>query len=251
MFRKNNIRNNNGKRLTQGRSLPDRLLFTIPVAVSLLISRFLFAIPAGPGETAMLLLVYAGAACFSAVLFTPVGADDSAHGVLALWRNCVFVVLIFMIAVLADSQTRAVIGQTLPLALMLFLLLMAALAPVLAFSATCTHARQIAFTVLAILFAMPVWLGPLAEQTGHLPGLPNLIIGASPLSALAVSLDIDYLWSSWFYKHSVVGSLRHEYVSWSTYVLIFTIIIAGFAIGAARPDFNRIFSLLRNRVTLS
>ena len=115
----------------------------------------------------MILLVYAGTACFSALLFVPLGPDDSTHGVLVLWRRCAAVVLIFMIAVWADSQTRAVIGQTLPLALMLFLLLMAALAPVLAVRARRTEARQIAFAVLAILFAAPVWLGPLAEQTGN------------------------------------------------------------------------------------
>ena len=205
----------------------------------------------------MILLVYAGTACFSALLFVPLGPDDSTHGVLVLWRRCAAVVLIFMIAVWADSQTRAVIGQTLPLALMLFLLLMAALAPVLAVRARRTEARQIAFAVLAILFAAPVWLGPLAEQTGNYPGLTNWIIGASPLSALAVSLDIDYLWTGWFYKHSIVGSLRHEYVSWSTYVFIFTIMIGGFAIGAGKTDFrrirdsfDRILKIITNRVTV-
>ena len=250
-LRENSIRNNNRKRITHGRSLPDRLLFTIPIAVSLLISHFLFAIPEGPGETAMLLLVYAGTACFSALLFLPIGPHDSAQGVLVLWRKCTVVVLIFMIAVLADSQTRAVIGQTLPLAFMLFLVLMAALGLVLAIPGNRTDARQIVFMVLTILFAMPVWLGPLAEQMGHLPGLPNWIIGASPLSAFAVSLDIDYLWTSWFYKHSVMGSLRHEYLSWSAYVLIFTIMIAGFAISAAKPDYKRIRNFIRNRVTIS
>ena len=173
-----------------------------------------------------------------------------------LWRRCAVVVLIFILAVLADSQTRVLVGQTLPLALMLFLVLMAALAPVLAFPKRCIEARQVAFAVLAILFALPIWLGPLAEQTGNHPGLTNLIVGTSPLSAFAVSLDIDYLRTSWFYNHSVLGSLRYEYVSWSTYVLIFTIIIAGFEISgttnrpkAIRNVIDRLLNLIGKRAT--
>ena len=86
--------------------------------------------------------------------------------------------------------------------------------------------------------------------------MTNLIVGASPLSAFAVSLDIDYLRTSWFYNHSVLGSLRYEYVSWSTYVLIFTIIIAGFKISATtnRPKvirnvIDRLMNLIGKRAT--
>ena len=69
--------------------------------------------------------------------------------------------------------------------------------------------------------------------------MPNLIIGISPLSALAVSLDLDYLRSNWFYQHSVLGSLRYEYLSWSAYVLILATIIAGFFAAAAKLDLDR------------
>jgi hypothetical protein len=158
---------------------------------------------------------------------------------LALALRCGAATLLFVVAVLADPQTRAALGQALPLALMVFLLTLAALVPVLALSAHATFVRQFVFVVFAILLATPVWLAPLAEQTGIWPGAPDLIIGISPLSALAASLDFDYLRSNWFYQHSVLGSLRYEYLSWSAYVLILTAIVAGFVAGATQLDFNR------------
>ncbi len=159
-----------------------------------------------------------------------------------LWRRCAIVVFVFVLAVLTDSQARTAIVQIVPLALMLFLLMMAVLVPILAFPKRRTDARQIIFTILAILFALPIWLGPLAEQTGNSPGLTNLIVGASPLSALAVSLDIDYLRTSWFYKNSVLGSLRYDYVSWSAYVIILTVVIMSFTSRVLKTMLKRVLS---------
>jgi len=185
------------------------------------------------------MLVYASTTCMAVLLFVPVGHPLSIKSLSALSRRCGVATLLFVVAMFADSQTRGALGQALPLALMVFLLTLAALAPVLAMSATSALVRQSVFVVLAILLAAPVWLAPLAEQAGTWPGMPNLIIGISPLSALAVSLDLDYLRSNWFYQHSVLGSLRYEYLSWSAYVLILATIIAGFLAAAAKLDFDR------------
>jgi len=240
MIGTNGIRNSNGKSGTQGRDLPDELLFIVALALSLLLSRYLFAIPNSPGAVALHLLVYAGTTCIAALLLLPVGPSCSLKNLSALALRCGAATLLFVVAVLADSQTRGAMGQALPLALMVFLLTLAALVPVLALSANATFVRQFVFVVYAILFATPVWLAPMAEQAGIWPGAPNLIIGISPLSALAVSLDFDYLRSNWFYQHSVLGSLRYEYLSWSAYVLILTTMVAGFVAGATKFDVNRV-----------
>ena len=242
MFGKNVIRKSMGKRVLQWRSLPGRLVFVIPISISLLLSRIVFAVPEGSAESEILLLVYAGAACFSAVLFVPVCSTISAQSLSMLLRRCAIVVFVFAVAVQTDSQARTAIVQIAPLALMLFLLMMTVLVPIFAIPKRRTDARQIIFTILAILFALPIWLGPLAEQTGNSPGLTNLIVGASPLSALAVSLDIDYLRTSWFYKNSVLGSLRYDYVSWSAYVIILTVVIMSFTSRVLKTMLRRVLS---------
>ena len=243
------IRNSNGNLEMHGRNLPDRLLFVIPIAISLMLSRYFFSIPHAPGETSLHVLVYAGTACFAALLLVPVGANFSLRGLLALSRRCAAIVLVFVIAVFLDSRTRGAIGQILPLASMLFLLTIVVLAPVFRFSSASAQVRQIVFVVLATLFAIPLWLGPLAEQAGQLPALPSVLVGLNPLSALAVSLDVDYLRSSWFYQNSVLGSLRYEYVAWSVYMLILATVVAGFGVAAAMPCISRVRDTL-NRILI-
>jgi len=258
MIGNDGIRNSNGKPGTQGRDLPGEWLYIVPLALSLLISRFLFAIPDSPGAVALHMLVYACTTCVAALLFVPVSPPCSLKSLSALSGRCGVATVLFLAAVLADSQTRGAIGQALPLALMVFLLTLATLAPVLAIGANAALVRQCVFVVFAILLATPVWLAPLAEQAGIWPGAPDLIIGVSPLSALAVSLDFDYLRSNWFYQYSVLGSLRYEYLSWSAYVLILATTIAGLVTGATKLDVdrarradNRVLNQLGNGVTNS
>jgi hypothetical protein len=231
--------------------LRENILFAIPVAISLLISRLVFSVPEEPAGTGLLMLVYASTACFSALLFVPASPPFTARSLPVLLRRCAVVVLIFTIALAVDPQTRAAIGQIVPLAMMLFLLLIAILTPVFVFHARNTEVRQIIFTVLAILFSTPIWLGPLTEQTGNTPGLTSVIVGVSPLSALAVSLDVDYLRTDWFYRHSVLGSLRYEYPSWISYALIYMTFISSLIIGTAKSEYDRLFNLLRNRAGIS
>jgi hypothetical protein len=35
--------------------------------------------------------------------------------------------------------------------------------------------------------------------------------------AFAVALDVDYLRVPWFHEHSVLGSLRYDYLAWPVY----------------------------------
>lgn len=231
-----NIQDGKGKPRTQGRDLKGETFFIAPLALALLISRFLFAIPPAPGTAMLQMLVYAAASCFAAILFVPVASDYSARSLKALIRHCAAVAFVFVLAVLADPQTRGATGQALPLATMVFLLTLAALTPVLVLSRPSVFVRQAVLLIVAALAAAPLWLAPLAEQSAGWTGLSNLIVALSPLSAMAASLQFDYLRVNWFYQHSVLGSLRYEYLSWTAYALSLTVIVAGFVAGAAKPD---------------
>jgi hypothetical protein len=102
-----------------------------------------------------------------------------------------------------------------------------------------TNVRQIGFFAIAMFTSIPLWLGSVAEITGNQLVTTNLIVGANPLTALAVSLDFDYLRSNWFYQHSVLGSLRYEYYSWSSYVLILILVTAALAFHATGAKYHR------------
>ena len=229
MLGKNIIRKGHGAHISQRGDISARPVFIISIALALLMSRAALDVTDGPAQSNLHLLVYAAAACFSALLFVPVDPVFTARRFSKLWRRCALVVLAFVLAVLVDPMVSAGTAQIVPLASMLFLLVMAALMPILAFPGDVSDARQVVFATVATLFATPIWLGPLAEQTGNSAGLTNLIVAVSPLSALAVSLDMDYLRTGWFYKNSVLGSLRYDYLPWFAYAIIFTIIILGFA----------------------
>jgi hypothetical protein len=187
-----------------------RAAYIIPIALALLMSRVALDVPGGPAQSNVLLLVYAGAACFSALLFVPVDPAFAASRFSKLWRRSALVVLVFVLAVLLDPQVRAEVAQIVPLASMLFLLMMVALMPILAVSGDAADARQVVF--------------------------------ATSLSALAVSLDMDYLRTGWFYKNSVLGSLRYDYLPWFAYAIIFTIIILGFTAYLLRASLIRVSS---------
>jgi hypothetical protein len=242
MLEKNIIRKGDGDQISHRHGSSARAAYIIPIALALLMSRVALDVPGGPAQSNVLLLVYAGAACFSALLFVPVDPAFAASRFSKLWRRSALVVLVFVLAVLLDPQVRAEVAQIVPLASMLFLLMMVALMPILAVSGDAADARQVVFATLATLFATPIWLGPLAEQTGNPAGLTNLVVAVSPLSALAVSLDMDYLRTGWFYKNSVLGSLRYDYLPWFAYAIIFTIIILGFTAYLLRASLIRVSS---------
>ena len=65
---------------------------------------------------------------------------------------------------------------------------------------------------LALLGALPLWLGPAAELLSDRHAwLIDAVIGASPLTHLAVASGNDLLRNQWFYQHSNLAALRFSY----------------------------------------
>jgi hypothetical protein len=71
------------------------------------------------------------------------------------------------------------------------------------------------WTVLALLWvtaSAPLWMGPIADAAvARWPGLPTLIVGASPLTQLAAAAGHDVLRDQWFYSRSSLGSMQVAY----------------------------------------
>lgn len=211
----------------------------------------LFDVPQGPARSALLILVYASATLLSALLLVPIESNMSGRSFRILVGQCALAITAFVLTTQLDPQARIQIGKLLPLAVILFLLLLSALSVVMVNARNQGGARQLVFLVIAISLSAPLWLGPLAEATGNSSTTTNLIVGVSPLSALAVSLDLDYLRTSWFYQHSVLGSLRYEYYSWLNYIMFLTLIAAGFAFHATGVKLHRMPNRIKNRVSTS
>ncbi len=225
--------------------------YVIPLTAVILLANSLFVVPQGPGERALLALVYAATTLAAAVLLTPLDREFTRASWWSLVRHSAITATVFLAVALIDPQTRVLGAQLFLTAAVLFLLLLAALVPVLNYARHRTSTRQILFSAIIALLLAPIWLGPLAEISGNPELMTNLIVGMSPLSAIAATMDLDYLRTSWFYQHSVIGSLRYEYFSWVNYVLFLVTLIAGCSFGAAKGKFNRIAQPFRKRVTSS
>lgn len=84
--------------------------------------------------------------------------------------------------------------------------------------------RTVAIT-LALLGALPLWLGPLGELlSGRHAWIIDAVVGMSPLTHLAVASDNDLLRNQWFYQHSNLAALQFSYpgpaqLAWS-YALV-------------------------------
>ena len=202
-------------------------LFTVPIAISLLACALLIDLSPQPGRDELLMLSLASVACLTGALFAPM---------VTVARNSGFVTLLFVAAVFALPHITIQWLPLLRLSVTLFLVIAAALSFQQLFPNRAERARQFVVIGLAALFALPIWLGPLAETAGNPMLLTNLIVAASPLSALAVALDLDVLRTNWFYQHSALGSLRYEYFSWLGYVAVLGIF--SIVIGARRPSHN-------------
>jgi len=74
------------------------------------------------------------------------------------------------------------------------------------------HARELAGRVVAIVLGLwgtlPFWAGPVAELVSRShPGTIDAVLGASPLTHLAVAANNDLLRNSWLYEHSNLAVL--------------------------------------------
>jgi len=190
-------------------------LFTVPIAISLLACALLIDLSPQPGRDELLLLSLASAACLTGVLLAPFGRFTV---------NSMLVTLLFVAAVFALPHITIQWLPLLRLSVTLFLVIAAALSVLQLFPNQAERARQFVVIGLATLFALPIWLGPIAEAAGNPMWLTNWIVAASPLSAFAIALDLDVLRTNWFYQHSALGSLRYEYFSWLGYVAVLGIL---------------------------
>jgi len=71
--------------------------------------------------------------------------------------------------------------------------------------------RWSALSVALLLALAPVWAGPALVEIGSDSGLARALLTANPLVAVSSAAGYDVLRNPWFYRHSVLGSLRLRY----------------------------------------
>jgi hypothetical protein len=65
---------------------------------------------------------------------------------------------------------------------------------------------------LALLGALPLWLGPASELLARRePWIIDAVLGVSPLTHLAVASGNDLMRGQWFYQHSNLAALPFSY----------------------------------------
>ena len=82
-------------------------------------------------------------------------------------------------------------------------------------------ARLASVGLLAVASAAPLWLGPLALESGSDGRVASGLLALSPLVHLAVAAGADLLRSPWFYAHTSLGSLRFDYPAASILALCY------------------------------
>jgi hypothetical protein len=97
-------------------------------------------------------------------------------------------------------------------------------------------AGRIAAITLAFLGSLPVWLGPTAQllTRGH-AGIIDLVVGASPLTHLAVASGNDLLRNQWFYQHSNLAALQFSYPEWPQLAAMYATICLALALATLVP----------------
>ena len=155
-------------------------------------------------------LTFAVAGGLFAVVLMPVTAEN-----LRGMRNLLLWALLAgwacaLPALLASGLTRSLaIGGT----LLLFIIAFGTLKHWISAHTNEATATAWILLILLTLAAAPLYLGGLAEHHSQRGWLVNTIVNMSPVSHLAVALDVDYLRSNWFYSHSRLGSLRFDYLA--------------------------------------
>ncbi len=75
-------------------------------------------------------------------------------------------------------------------------------------------AGRTAAVMLALLGSAPLWLGPAAELLARRHAwIIDAVIGASPLTHLAIASGNDLLRNPWFYQHANLAALQFSYPS--------------------------------------
>ena len=99
-------------------------------------------------------------------------------------------------------------------------------------------AAPVVILLAAALTLMPVWAAPLVEVTGNPAWLNRIIVWGSPMTALAVAIDLDYLRAEWFYSASALGSMRYTYPGWAWVAMALSVVPA-WALFLERPRIVR------------
>jgi hypothetical protein len=209
------------------------LLSLLPVGLCLAAVALLTEWSTGPGMAPSMLLAYAVSTCLATVFFAGPAIAGRREPLAGLLVAAGAAALFFAAAIL-DPLTRPFGAAAMPLALMLFLF--TALALQLGRIAAIRYADSppAVSVVIGVLFAVPVWLSPLAILVRDPWHVSDAIVALSPLSAFAAALEFDYLRTPWFYEHSVLGSLRYEYPAWTVYAGLFAGILALLTVISAR-----------------
>ena len=203
------------------------------VGATMLIARLLLPIAQDPAQSALVAVSYACVALIALLIFRP-PLQTSTNGQL---RWCLIVTILFAAILLADPVTRPLLVFVPKVAITLLLL-----------AATITIATRrmpmpVVVTLVALFVFVPIWAAPAVELAHNPTSFTNAVVAASPLTAFAVALDLDYLRTSWFYANSALGSMRYSYPGWPTFCLLLSISpVAAFLAAFLRPlanPFNR------------
>ena len=199
-------------------------LFALPVAVALFAVATLLDVPQQPGHEQLFVISLTSFICIAALLFSP-RRDFGGAASLKLILGDAGIVTAILVATIVLTRGNAIhapeVFRIALTCLLLIILLMSILSASHRFS---DSNRQFVTIGFVALLATPVWLGPLAEMSGNWPWLTNAIVAISPISLFATALDLDVLRTSWFYEHSVLGSLRYAYPSWGATVAVLAIL---------------------------
>jgi len=193
-------------------------LFALPVAIALAACSLMFD-PAGhPGQEQLSVLALATTALVAALVFLPQRNQNKSAWLRIILVDTLLVTTVLIVAIFITMDGVVQFTALLRVATTAFLLIVFGMSILAATPEDSEKARQYLLLIFVALLTTPVWLAPVAETSGNITWLTNTIIAVSPLSAFAVALDIDFLRINWFYEHSVLGSLRYTYLSWSMYV---------------------------------
>lgn len=122
------------------------------------------------------------------------------------WLPAAGVLTLLVAGVLVLDPLTRNLGGSLPPLLLSVLLTAANVVIVLRFLPA-----ALVCVLLVLVTLLPIWAAPAVELAGNPAWLDRLVIGASPLTAFAAPLELDYLRTNWFYGHSALGSMRYDY----------------------------------------
>ena len=174
-----------------------RLLLMLAAIIA---ARVFVPVADSPAQTSLFMLMESSTAIVAMLLFAP-----DQRSLLAWSPWCAATIALLLLTFACDPQVPLAMGRVAPL-------LLVNLAMAFTFAALALYLAPNSVVSLFIFFSLvPVWASPILEVLNNPDWLNKLVVGISPLTAMAVALDADYLRSPWFYEHSAVASMRYVY----------------------------------------